>query len=100
MMENYMSKYADTKPITNYAVKQLQKMLDQLNQLSTAIELARQPEIDQVLSKIRDAADMLISDSKHPEEAEGPVKITHASADEIKNKPQSGPVKINWNAEG
>lgn len=68
MMENYMSKYADPKPITNYAIKQLEKMHEQLNSLSTAIELARQPEIDQVLSKIRDLADMLISDSKHPHE--------------------------------
>jgi len=33
------------------------------------------------------------------ENAEGPVKISHVSADEIKNKPQSGPVKIDWNSE-
>ena len=33
------------------------------------------------------------------ENAEGPVKIVHASAQDIKNKPQSGPVKIDWNAE-
>jgi hypothetical protein len=67
IFESIVSKYSDTKPITNYAIKQLEKMHEQLNGLSTAIELARQPEIDQVLSKIRDLADMLISDSKHAE---------------------------------
>jgi len=103
MFESYLnqaaSKYSDPRPITNYAIKELERMHDKLNSLSTAIELAHEPEIDQLLSKIGDLSDMLISDSKHPENEEGPVKISHASADDIKNTPQSGPVKINWNAE-
>lgn len=47
----------------NYTIKQLYKILDELGKLSTAIHLSHQPEIDQILSKIRDMADMLISDN-------------------------------------
>lgn len=33
------------------------------------------------------------------ESNEGPVKISDVNVQDIKDKPQSGPVKINWNSE-
>jgi hypothetical protein len=87
IFESIVSKYSDTKPITNYAIKQLEKMHEQLNGLSTAIELARQPEIDQVLSKIRDLADMLISDSKHAEGEETGNLNKQEDAEDISKSP-------------
>jgi hypothetical protein len=49
-----------------------------LNQLSTMIELNRSAETDQLLSKIRDAAEMLMMDAA-AEDAEGRSNAQHAA---------------------
>ena len=51
-------------------ISELNKVHTILNQLSTLIDLNRSEEIDQLLSKIRDVADMLIADAP-AENAEG-----------------------------
>ena len=49
---------------------ELHKVHTILNQLSTMIHLNRSTETDQLLSKIRDLADMLIADGPAGEDAE------------------------------
>jgi len=94
MFESLVSKYSDPRPITNYALKELTKMHEKLNSLSTAIELAHTQELDQVLSKIRDLADMLISESPKKEEgAENPASSVSAVQQPLKQP--LNPVQMN-----
>jgi len=65
-------------------ISELNKVHTILNQLSTLIELNRSEEIDQLLSKIRDVADMLIAE-KPAEDAENAE-----SSDERKERVQRG----------
>ena len=97
------SKFLQSKGVETYAVNQLERMLKQLEDMSTAIHLSKSSQADQLLSKIRDTAEMLMSErgSGTSEDAEGPVKIDRVSASDIK-KPvsqQSGPVRIDWGEE-
>ena len=64
-------------------VSDLYRVHTTLNQLSTAIHMNRNAETDQLLSKIRDLADMLIADGA-PEDAENAQQtpdIDHDKAD-------------------
>jgi len=65
-------------------ISELNKVHTILNQLSTLIDLNRSEEIDQLLSKIRDVADMLIAE-KPAEDAENAE-----SSDERKERVQRG----------
>lgn len=60
--EEAENKFTDNKPVTKYLVGKLQQMHGHLEEMSTAIGFSKNPEIDQLLSKIRDLADMLITE--------------------------------------
>jgi len=62
--EEAESKFTEEKPVTRYLVNKLHTMHNHLEEMATAIGLSRNSEIDQILSKIRDLADMLITE--HP----------------------------------
>ena len=55
-------------PALDVAVSQLHKMHNALNDMSNMIHMNRSSEVDQLLSKIRDLADMLIADAPAKEE--------------------------------
>lgn len=71
IFESVVSKYSDPRPISAYAIKELHRIHDKLNSLSTALHLAKNAEADQLLSKIRDLSDMLISEGP---QGEGEIK--------------------------
>jgi hypothetical protein len=64
-------------------VSELYRVHTMLNQLSTAIHMNRNAETDQLLSKIRDLADMLIADgaAEDAENAQHAPDIDHDKAD-------------------
>ena len=64
-------------------VSDLYRVHTTLNQLSTAIHMNRNAETDQLLSKIRDLADMLIADgaAEDAENAQQAPDIDHDKAD-------------------
>jgi hypothetical protein len=57
-------------PVLDVAVSELHKMHNALNDMSNMIHMNRSAEVDQLLSKIRDLADMLIADGPAQEDAE------------------------------
>jgi len=57
-------------PALDVAVSQLHKMHNALNDMSNMIHMNRSSEVDQLLSKIRNLADMLIADGPAQEDAE------------------------------
>jgi len=73
IFEAYSSKFASEKPVTTHLISQLRLMHDRLNEMSTAISLSRSPEIDQLLSHIRDLADMLITEQPNKSEEENNI---------------------------
>ena len=81
MLEAMQSKFTGRGPVNDIVVSELHKMHNNLNDMATMIDLNPSAEVDQLLSKIRDVADMLISD-KPAENAE--------SADERKERVQRG----------
>ena len=81
IMEALQSKFTGRGPVNDIVVSELHKMHNNLNDMATMIDLNPSAEVDQLLSKIRDVADMLIAE--HPaEDAE--------SADEKKERVQRG----------
>ena len=70
MMEALQSKFTGRGPVNDIVVSELHKMHTALNQMATMIDLNPSAEVDQLLSKIRDTADMLIADAP-AENAEG-----------------------------
>jgi len=70
MMEALQSKFTGRGPVNDIVVSELHKMHTALNQMATMIDLNPSAEVDQLLSKIRDVADMLIADAP-AENAEG-----------------------------
>jgi hypothetical protein len=70
IMEALHSKFTDRGHVNTIVVSELHKMLNALNDMSTMIDLNPSAEVDQLLSKIRDAADMLISERPAQEDAE------------------------------
>jgi len=84
----------------------LERILDEVVNLIDAIKPLKSVKLQKnTLENISDLQRGLkhiegeLMHKSYAEDAEGPVKISHVSADEIKNKPQSGPVKIDWNSE-
>lgn len=60
--ENAESKFTQTKGIETYAVNQLEKMIKELENISTAVHLSKSSHLDQLLSKVRDTAEMLMTE--------------------------------------
>jgi len=81
--EEAESKFTSRGAVNDIVVSELHKMHTALNQMSNMIDLNPSAEVDQLLCKIRDVADMLIAE--HPAENE-------ESADEKKERVQRG-----WN---
>ena len=95
IFEAYSSKFASEKPVTNHLISQLRLMHDRLNEMSTAISLSRSPEIDQLLSHIRDLADMLILEQPNKnEDAEMPEK----DFIKLKQHINKGPIQVKGNS--
>lgn len=95
IFEAYSSKFASEKPVTNHLISQLRLMHDRLNEMSTAISLSRSPEIDQLLSHIRDLADMLITEQPNKnEDAEMPEK----DFNKLKQHINKGPIQVKSNS--
>lgn len=95
IFEAYSSKFASEKPVTNHLISQLRLMHDRLNEMSTAISLSRSPEIDQLLSHIRDLADMLITEQpNNNEDAEMPEK----DFIKLKQHINKGPIQVKNNS--
>jgi len=64
MLEALQSKFTQGRgPVNDIVVSELHKMHTALNQMATMIDLNPSAEVDQLLSKIRDVADMLIADA-------------------------------------
>lgn len=81
IMEALQSKFTGRGPVNDIVVSELHKMHNNLNDMATMIDLNPSAEVDQLLSKIRDVADMLI--------AERPAENAE-SADERKERVQRG----------
>ena len=62
MLEALQSKFTNRGPVNDIVVSELHKMHNNLNDMATMIDLNPSDEVDQLLSKIRDVADMLISE--------------------------------------
>jgi hypothetical protein len=62
ILEALQSKFTDRGHVNTIVVSELHKVHNILNDMATMIELNQSDEVDQLLSKIRDVADMLISD--------------------------------------
>ena len=69
MLEAMQSKFTGRGPVNDIVVSELHKIHTALNQMATMIDLNPSAEVDQLLSRIRDVADMLIAD-KPAEDAE------------------------------
>jgi hypothetical protein len=62
IMEALQSKFLEDKPVTKYIVQTIEKMINHLEQLSKQIHLSRSSEVDQLLSRLRDTSEMLMSE--------------------------------------
>jgi hypothetical protein len=81
MLEALQSKFTGRGPVNDIVVSELHKMHTALNQMATMIDLNPSDEVDQLLSRIRDTADMLISERPAAEDdAEPALKNTGAGA--------------------
>jgi hypothetical protein len=97
MLEALQSKFTSRGPVNDIVVSELHKMHTALNQMSNMIDLNPSDEVDQLLSKIRDVADMLISERPAAEDdAEvmmqntGPGKI-ECGAEDAEHVPHGYP---------
>ena len=59
----YEAMHSTRGSVLDVVVSELHKIHNSLNDMSNMIHLNRSSEVDQLLSKIRDLADMLITDS-------------------------------------
>jgi len=66
----YEAMHSTRGSVLDVVVSELHKMHNALNDMSNMIHLNRSSEVDQLLSKIRDLADMLIADGPAEEDAE------------------------------
>jgi len=62
IFEAFESKFLQRRGVETYAINQLEKMLRELENISTAIHLSKSSHADQLLSKLRDTAEMLMSE--------------------------------------
>jgi len=60
--ENAESKFLNPQGVETYALNQLDKMVKALEGMSTAIHLSKSSAVDQLLSRLRDTAEMLMSE--------------------------------------
>jgi len=92
MLEAMQSKFTNRGPVNDIVVSELHKMHNALNDMATMIDLNPSDEVDQLLSKIRDMSDMLISDRPAAEDdAEMHVKQKER---EMHNPPHGYPQGI------
>jgi hypothetical protein len=73
MLEALQSKFTQTAGAETHVSNALQNILKQLEQLDTAIHMSKSSHVDQLLSQVRDAAEMMMSErgSGTSEDAEG-----------------------------
>ena len=64
----YEAMHSTCGSVLDVVVSELHKIHNSLNDMSNMIHLNRSSEVDQLLSKIRDLADMLIADAPAKEE--------------------------------
>ena len=62
IIEALQSKFTSPQGVETYALNQLDKMVKALESLSTAIHLSKSSAVDQLLSRVRDTAEMLMSE--------------------------------------
>ena len=62
MLEALHSKFTQTAGIETHVTNALQNILKQLEQLDTAIHLSKSSHVDQLLSQVRDATEMMMSE--------------------------------------
>ncbi|NBP02853.1 MAG: hypothetical protein EBU90_22600 [Proteobacteria bacterium] len=62
IFEAFESKFLQSKGVETYAVNQLEKMIKDLENISSAVHLSKSSHLDQLLSKVRDTAEMLMSE--------------------------------------
>ena len=79
MLEALQSKFTGRGPVNDIVVSELHKMHNNLNDMATMIDLNPSAEVDQLLSKIRDVADMLISDAPASEDDAEPIMKNHGA---------------------
>jgi hypothetical protein len=104
MLEMLHSKFTQTAGMETHVTNALQNILKQLEQLDTAIHLSKSSHVDQLLSKVRDATEMMMSErgSGTSEDAAepimkntGPGQIESGSEDaEHRSKAQQAAIAI------
>jgi len=62
IFEALESKFTQSKGIETYAANQLEKMIKELENISTAVHLSKSSHLDQLLSRVRDTVEMLMSE--------------------------------------
>ena len=62
IFEAFESKFLQSKGIETYAASQLEKMIKELENLSTVVHISKSSHLDQLLSRVRDTAEMLMSE--------------------------------------
>jgi hypothetical protein len=62
MLEALQSKFLQPAGADTYVANQLQRILNELENMSSAIHLSKSSHLDQLLSRVRDAAEMLMSE--------------------------------------
>jgi hypothetical protein len=78
MLEALQSKFLQPAGADTYVANQLQRILNELENISSAIHLSKSSHADQLLSRVRDTAEMLMSErgSGTSENAEGASHVT------------------------
>jgi hypothetical protein len=80
MLEALQSKFTQGRgPVNDIVVSELHKMHNALNDMATMIDLNPSDEVDQLLSKIRDVADMLISERSAAEDDAEAIMKNHGA---------------------
>lgn len=93
MLEALQSKFTNRGPVNDIVVSELHKMHNNLNDMATMIDLNPSDEVDQLLSKIRDVADMLISDKPaSQDDAEAIMKNKGAGQIQSGSEDAEGPM--------
>ena len=94
MLEAMQSKFTNRGPVNDIVVSELHKMHNNLNDMATMIDLNPSDEVDQLLSKIRDVADMLISDAPASQDDAEPV-LKNAGAGAIETSAEDAEHRSN-----
>ena len=89
MLEAMQSKFTNRGPVNDIVVSD-----NNLNDMATMIDLNPSDEVDQLLSKIRDVADMLISDAPASQDDAEPV-LKNAGAGAIETSAEDAEHRSN-----